>query len=422
MRILPLALLLLSSLLPSTASAQWERIDTNYGIGGTYTTNLATFDGTFLYATVLYSPPVLHLFRSGDHGTTWTEQTGFPNGVTGSANFFTVLEGRLAMGGLAGSSALFLFSDDQGATWDQVLASGVGNPKAMARQGDLHIVATANVFARSTDDGQTWANVAGSPTAGGAVVITANRVIAIAQFGFLQESSDEGLTWSALTIDGASIATALWEEGSTTYVKMSAGSLYASTDGGVSWNEQPTFDPLGFTFVTPGPALDNALTLSSVGAPLVSTDQGATATDLTAGYPLDINGNPCTSNFAMTDVYVIANAWACFNGSTGVYRQMYASGTAVGESPDQASLQMEAPWPNPAGGDVFVRFTTKFPGAVTLSLLDLLGREMLVLDRSTRAQGTHTVSFNVGRLPAGSYRLRLSTESGVAARMLSIVR
>ncbi len=421
MRFLFLALLLLASFLTPTASAQWERIDTNYGIGGAYTTNLATFDGTYLYATVLYSPPVLHLFRSADHGATWTEQTGFPPGVAGSANFFSVLEGRLAMGGVAGSSALFLFSDDQGATWDQVLAPGVGSPKAMARQGNLHIVATANLFARSTDDGQTWANVAGSPTAGGAVVIAANRVIAIAQFGFLHESSDQGLTWSALTIAGNSIATALWEEGSTTYVKLNAGSLYASTDGGTTWNAQPTFDPLGFTFVTPGPGMDNALTLSSVGAPLVTIDQGATATDLTAGYPLDINGAPCTSNFAMTDEFVIANAWGCFNNNTGVYRQMYTAVTAIEEPVIASVVTLGNPRPNPGSDVVEVRLRTTSPGAVTLSLYDLLGREVAVLDRSTRLAGTHDVSFNVRDLPAGSYVLRLSTGSGVASRMISVV-
>ena len=423
-RLLVLSTALLVTCLAPGAYAQWERIDAGFGLDSDYTTNLTVFDGTYLYATVATGSLVL--FRSSDDGATWTQQTGFP-AYPGAANFFVDLDGRLALGALRGdaTAAIFAFSDDQGVTWTEVQAPGVGNPQAMARRGDLYLAGTASVMARSTDGGATWQNVDGSPGSVGAIAMTDQGLVAIGQAGFVYRSTDGGLTWSQITIDPAlplgGFASTLWTTDGVIYAKPPSAVLYASTDGGATWAAQPSVDPFTFTFVQPGPTPE-VLLLHSNTTPLLSTDGGATATSFADGYPTDIVSNPCVSNFSVTDAFVIANAWACFNDNTGVYRQAYAPTTASDDAATPTALRFDAVYPNPTSDAATLTVSLDTPQAVRLAVYDVLGREVAVVLDGLQAAGTQTLRLDTAALAPGVYVARLSAGSQSRTRRLTVVR
>ena len=67
-------------------------------------------------------------------------------------------------------------------------------------------------------------------------------------------------------------------------------------------------------------------------------------------------------------------------------------------------------YPNPFNASTSIQFDTKFIRHVTLTVFDILGREIATLMNQTLPAGTHTVSWNAEKQPSGIYLYRL--ESG----------
>ncbi len=63
--------------------------------------------------------------------------------------------------------------------------------------------------------------------------------------------------------------------------------------------------------------------------------------------------------------------------------------------------------PNPSSGPVAVGYALRAPGAVRLSVVDALGREVAVVAEGERAAGAHAARIDARRLPAGVYAVRL---------------
>src|SRR5690606_11373037 len=91
----------------------------------------------------------------------------------------------------------------------------------------------------------------------------------------------------------------------------------------------------------------------------------------------------------------------------------------AGAGPGTSGLQLEN-FPNPFSKSTTIRYVIDEPGHVRLSVYDLLGRKVAVLEDGMRQAGTHEIRFDGSGLPPGSYIYRLETAGRHAAR--SIVR
>jgi hypothetical protein len=78
--------------------------------------------------------------------------------------------------------------------------------------------------------------------------------------------------------------------------------------------------------------------------------------------------------------------------------------------------------PNPARGTVAVRYALVSPGAVTLEVLDALGRRVALLHEGPAAAGSHEAWWEAGHAPAGVYLVRLRGAEGQAVRRVTLVR
>jgi hypothetical protein len=76
--------------------------------------------------------------------------------------------------------------------------------------------------------------------------------------------------------------------------------------------------------------------------------------------------------------------------------------------------------PNPSAGATSIYFEIPFDSRTSLTLYDLLGREVLSLVDGELAAGGHTVTIDAGRLAAGAYWYRLVSGDLVATRRLVI--
>ena len=91
-------------------------------------------------------------------------------------------------------------------------------------------------------------------------------------------------------------------------------------------------------------------------------------------------------------------------------------------SPSLATT-LRTPQPNPTTSVARVTLDLQSPEVVTVKVLDLLGREVLVLHEGPLAGGTsHTFQVSTSALPAGQYLIRAQGESFASTKRLTVVR
>lgn len=101
-------------------------------------------------------------------------------------------------------------------------------------------------------------------------------------------------------------------------------------------------------------------------------------------------------------------------------RRAYFPGLIVGTETAPAGLALEVDGPNPFRGGTRVR--VRATGAIRLSVVDVLGREIVRLHEGALPGGTATVSVGGARLAPGVYSLRLVSGEGTITRRLTRLR
>ncbi len=82
---------------------------------------------------------------------------------------------------------------------------------------------------------------------------------------------------------------------------------------------------------------------------------------------------------------------------------------------------LHSAYPNPFNGSATIQFTTPRDGFASLSVFDVLGREVATLTQGVLAAGRHEVSFRPSGLAAGKYFYRLNAgDAQVSGSMLYV--
>lgn len=75
-------------------------------------------------------------------------------------------------------------------------------------------------------------------------------------------------------------------------------------------------------------------------------------------------------------------------------------------------------YPNPALGQVQIQYTLRTAGHLTVSLLEVNGREVRRLVDQPKVAGVHQLRISLEGLPAGTFLLRMATSEGVTVQRL----
>ncbi len=81
-----------------------------------------------------------------------------------------------------------------------------------------------------------------------------------------------------------------------------------------------------------------------------------------------------------------------------------------------------SPYPNPSSGYTTINYTLPTSSSVTITLHDILGREVLRREMGVQSEGEHEESLDVSELPIGSYIVKISTNQEVFTSRISVVR
>jgi len=205
-----------------------------------------------------------------------------------------------------------------------------------------------------------------------------------------------------------------------------SSSVYVSrVDEAANWLAFRRFDGAGNSVMVVASFHNNPLTVR-VGLPVA----GAWLERVNSQDPAYLGSGPVNSGALLAEP-ITADG---FNQSLEL--QLPAMGLLVltpagaldAPTPGSASvLALAAPSPNPASGDVTLRFTLPEAGDARLTLHDVAGREVARLAAGAHAAGAHTARWNGrdagGRIaPPGVYLARLVTRDGERHVRLARVR
>ena len=79
-------------------------------------------------------------------------------------------------------------------------------------------------------------------------------------------------------------------------------------------------------------------------------------------------------------------------------------------------------YPNPFNPTTEIRYGIRDAGYVTLTVYDVLGKEVATLVNETKAAGRYVVTFDAAKLPSGVYFYRLIAGSSVEMKTMMVVK
>ena len=83
---------------------------------------------------------------------------------------------------------------------------------------------------------------------------------------------------------------------------------------------------------------------------------------------------------------------------------------------------LEQNYPNPFNPSTVIRYDVKSTGPVTLTVYDLLGRDVTTLVHGTMSVGEHSVTWNAKKVPTGVYFCRMQAGSFVQTRKMMVLK
>jgi hypothetical protein len=127
-------------------------------------------------------------------------------------------------------------------------------------------------------------------------------------------------------------------------------------------------------------------------------------------------GSPLTSAYYNSSLFVpqrfsygVTNGWTGWYPGQGFTNDQYLdagiklSSTNLSAKEVPNSFTLGEAYPNPASNDVTIRFNLKANKNVKVSLINLLGQEVINIANDNFTSGINEVKFNVGNLSAGVY-------------------
>jgi hypothetical protein len=101
----------------------------------------------------------------------------------------------------------------------------------------------------------------------------------------------------------------------------------------------------------------------------------------------------------------------------------YSKTTSVdGILPAAAGIVLHQNYPNPFSSTTSISWEAAAQRRVSLRVLDALGREVAILADGEASPGGHTAVFDAGKLPGGTYFLRIEAGGSSRTRVMLLVK
>jgi photosystem II stability/assembly factor-like uncharacterized protein len=239
------------------------------------------------------------ILRSEDGGTTWTHMV---SGTTDDLYSVVLsLDGKIALAG--GRNGIILRSADGGLDWSLVSAPDEAGPNllfiVLSPNGKTALAAAPDSPALrmkwSTDGGVSWTAVESESSWKGlgwfstltsiALFPDEKTALAVGSDGTIFRSTDKGLTWAAMTSGTTErLESIAWfPDGATILVGGGDGAILRSEDGGTTWKQMASVTTEGLSSLAPAPDGTTVLAFGEGGTVLRSANRGTDWTVVASG-------------------------------------------------------------------------------------------------------------------------------------------
>jgi len=351
-----------------------------------------------------------NIYRTADNGVTFTEINPTMNvGWIWSLTVSTT--GKI----YAGTEQGVFSSTNGGTTWVASTLSGK-DVRAIAKDasGNLYAGTWGHGIYRSADAGATWTaiNTGLTFTAVHALAIDAAGSVYAGTFGGgVYKTTNAGAQWNQLPVGYDFV----WSLGITNDQTIIAGTygngIYRSTDAGASWSISNNGVTAKFIYTI---AVDNANTvyIGAWAAGIYTSSNGGGTWK-----PIGMNGIGISSLF----VNPANGALLATSENGGVYQFSGAlSNEGDREVPTQFSLAQN--YPNPFNPSTMIEFSLPIAQNVTVSVYDVLGREVATLVDGMMDAGVHNVAFDASELSSGVYIYNIRTQGFSASKKMLLTK
>jgi photosystem II stability/assembly factor-like uncharacterized protein len=361
------------------------------------------------------------VYLSTNDGATWTPANGgFPR-----VPVYSLVRSETNL--FAGTSGGIFLSTNNGATWTPangglpqvaVISLAVGSTNLLAGTFDNGVYLSTNSgsgWARA-DTGKTHNLTNCEPIA---LVFSGTDLFAgLSNWGGVRRSTDNGATWT-LASSGLTqpwIQALIAKDGSL-FAGTAHSGVFRSTNNGLLWTEMNAglMNRDVSSLAAAGPNLFAGAyfyTTTSNGGVSVSTDAGTSWTHVGLE-------NMSVYSLAVSGTYLLAGT------DNGVWRRPITEMTVTvditeNEWPREFFLQQN--YPNPFNPSTTIKYGLPRPLVVTLSVYDILGRQVSVLVNERKDQGIHEATFDASGLSTGMYLYRLQAGEFTQMKRLQLVR
>ncbi|MBT8399283.1 MAG: VCBS repeat-containing protein [Rhodothermia bacterium] len=99
-----------------------------------------------------------------------------------------------------------------------------------------------------------------------------------------------------------------------------------------------------------------------------------------------------------------------------------STGTELPKDELQGVLQLHPLYPNPVHDFMTVTFEIARPSVAKLTIHDMLGRQIRVVDAGARSAGPHSLKLDADALPAGLYLIRIEAVGDTKSSLVAVIR
>jgi len=406
------------------AQAQWVAI--NSGIpapDGAWT--LAT-NGTTLYAGIIDSING-GIFTSTNMGSSWTS---ISNGLPGLAVRSIAVSGSNLYAAVD-SYGLFL-STNNGNSWTPInsgLSSGVLT--IMIKGTDIYVGTGNGIFKSTTTTGiYNWTSISSGLNGleVSAISFNNNDIFVVCLDGVYQ-SINNGNSWTQVN-NGITypneVHSTILNHNSYIYIGAGLNTVLGSTPGVFSSNNTGT---ISWTNSSTGMYGDEIVSFHSIGNTIFAGSTGSWG-GLYADFFYS-NNNGATWNLWKTGlgsghVYSIVSigstVFAAVNGFGCGFYKRNANELGVGFEEIKNENMSLGIYPNPFGNITTISYELKQNAAIEVSVKDILGKTIAVIETKNQINGNHSLTWNAGGINPGMYLIQLKADDQIISKKVTITK
>jgi hypothetical protein len=360
------------------------------------------------------------IFRTTDCGTRWNRVDSTlarfeiqSIAVSGT----TLLVGTRYGGGFR--------STDNGKNWSLVIP-GWGDPWVLtfAIVGkNIFAGMNSNAVLRSTDNGVSWTFLPGATPSCQCIAVKGGNLFAGGRYG-ITRSTDDGMTWTRADTGAGMTIAALAVIGTKIFAGGFGSGVFVSTNNGSRWTKVDSglTDLVIDCFAVSG----NNLFAGTMGGGiflLATPDTVWTCVNpVSDGKWLRSAGsmNTWITSLLVSDGYLLAGT-----EQTAAWKRPLSemvTGVREGGSIAPAAFTLYQNYPNPFNPSTTIKYELPKTSQMSLTVYDILGREVSVLVNDRRNAGVYDVQFDGSALASGVYFCRLQADSYVNTKKLLLLR